>query len=75
MPAFAMFGIAIVVFNAEARTALRVVEARMRELAQLPSNEVPSGEVPTRGRDELHAGGWILRRDGEGHLKVEIDLG
>ena len=26
-------------------------------------------------RDELRAGGWILRRDAEGRLQVEVDLG
>ena len=44
-----------------------------RELAQLEDDlhyAITSGD-----QDELRAGGWILRRDGEGRFQVEVDLG
>ena len=67
--------------NAEARTALRVVEARMRELAQLPSSEVPLGEAPTQrmrvlfaGRENVHARQWIDENGRVGYSPVHEPL-
>ena len=58
--------------NEEARTALQVVEARMRELAELPGAAVPAGDVPARrmrvlfaGREGVHARQWM---DGDGRI-------
>ena len=65
----------------EARTALQVVEARMRELAELPSSEVPAGEVPTRrmrvlfaGRENVHARQWIDEDGRVGYSPVHEPL-
>ena len=44
-----------------------------RELAQLEDDL--NYALNSVGQDELRAGGWILRRDKEGHLQVEVDLG
>ena len=67
--------------NEEARTALQVVEARMRELAQLPSSEVPAGDGPTRrmrvlfaGRENVHARQWIDEDGRVGYSPVHEPL-
>ena len=67
--------------NEEARTALQVVEARMRELAQLPSSEVPAGNGPTRrmrvlfaGRENVHARQWIDEDGRVGYSPVHEPL-
>ena len=44
-----------------------------RELAQLEDDLQYA--LNSVGQDELRAGGWILRRDKEGRLQVEVDLG
>ena len=44
-----------------------------RELAQLEDDLHYA--LNSVGQDELRAGGWILRRDKEGRLQVEVDLG
>ena len=44
-----------------------------RELAQLEDDLRYT--LSSLGQDELRAGGWILRRDGDGRLQVEVDLG
>ena len=44
-----------------------------RELAQLEDDLHYA--ITSADRDELRAGGWILRRDGEGRFQVEVDLG
>lgn len=58
--------------NEDARTALQLVEARMRELVPLPTSEVPSGGDAARrlrvlfaGRDGVHARQWL---DEEGRI-------
>lgn len=67
--------------NEEARTALQVVEARMRELAQLPSSEVPAGNGPARrmrvlfaGRENVHARQWIDEEGRVGYSPVHEPL-
>ena len=67
--------------NEEARTALQVVMARMRELAQLPSSEVPSGEDAARrmrvlfsGREGVHARQWIDEDGRVGYSPVHEPL-
>ena len=44
-----------------------------RELAQLEDDLHYA--LNSVGQDDLRAGGWILRRDKEGRLQVEVDLG
>ena len=67
--------------NEEARTALQVVEARMRELAELPTSEVPAGDGPTRrmrvlfaGRENVHARQWIDEGGRVGYSPVHEPL-
>lgn len=67
--------------NEEARTALQVVLARMRELAQMPCSEVPSGEDAARrmrilfsGREGVHARQWIDEEGRVGYSPVHEPL-
>ncbi len=67
--------------NEEARTSLRVVEARMQELAHLPRGEVPAGDAPTRrmrvlfaGREGVHARQWIDEAGRIGYSPVHEPL-
>lgn len=67
--------------NEEAQTALQVVMARMRELAQLPSSEMPSGEGAARrmrvlfsGREGVHARQWIDEDGRVGYSPVQEPL-
>ena len=67
--------------NEEARTALQVVLARMRELAQMPGSEVPSGEGAAKrmrvlfaGREGVHARQWIDEEGRVGYSPVHEPL-
>ena len=67
--------------NEEARTALQVVEARMRELAELPSSEMSAGDGATRrmrvlfaGRENVHARQWIDEDGRVGYSPVHEPL-
>ena len=67
--------------NEEARTALQVVEARMRELAELPSSEMSAGDGTARrmrvlfaGRENVHARQWIDEDGRVGYSPVHEPL-
>ncbi len=67
--------------NEDARIALKVVKARMQELAQLPKSETPVGHGPARrmrvlfaGRENVHARQWIDENGRVGYSPVHEPL-